>query len=262
MQTFFDSCYNAGPSGCAFYASSPTAISQSLAKLYDITKSSPIPVFSPNTSSYGVVDYDFLRSSIFFSLYYPYLTFPLMANALAALSEGNAVPIWEIGSFLRSAGFGAPSDADIAITCNDGDLIPGTLEDAEQYYSLLSKTSDWADVWANIRLVCSGWPDFPKNFFRGPLMGNTSHPILFIGNEDDPVTPLQNAKKMSKSFPGSVVLTQDSAGHTSMSGPSTCTMKYLQAYLVNGTLPEEGTVCPVLGLPLPQLNNNISIQIP
>ncbi len=154
MQTFFDSCFNAGPSGCAFYASSPKTISQNLAKLYDITKSRPIPVFLPNTSSYGVVDYDFLRNSIFYALYFPYLTFPPMADALAELSKGNAVPIWELGSFIESFR-GDFSDSEIAITCNDGNLIPGTLEDAEGYYNALAKTSDWADVWADNRLACS-----------------------------------------------------------------------------------------------------------
>lgn len=39
--------------------------------------------------------------------------------------------------------------------------------------------------------------------------------------------------------------------HTSISAPSICTLKYAQAYLVNGTLPAKGTVCPVLGPPLP-----------
>ena len=154
MQTFFDSCYNAGPSGCAFHASSPTAISQNLPKLYDITKSRPFGVFAPNTSSYGVVDYNFLRNSISYALYFPYLTFPLMAEAFAELSKGNAVPIWEVGSFVGSI-LGGFSDPGIAISCNDGNLIPGTLEDAEKYYNVLAKTSDWADIWASNRLSCS-----------------------------------------------------------------------------------------------------------
>ena len=36
-------------------------------------------------------------------------------------------------------------------------------------------------------------------------------------------------------------------------------MKYIQAYLVNGTLPAEGTVCPVLGPPFN--TTGLSIQI-
>ena len=154
MQTFFDSCYNAGPSGCAFYASSPEAISQNLAMLYDMTKSHPFPVLSSSTSSYGVVDYNFLRNTIFQALYLPYLTFPPLADAFAEFSKGNAGPIWDVG-YSIGLSLGGFSDAQIAITCNDGNLIPGTLEDAERYYDESAKTSDWADVWANTRLACS-----------------------------------------------------------------------------------------------------------
>jgi hypothetical protein len=42
--------------------------------------------------------------------------------------------------------------------------------------------------------------------------GNTSFPILFIGNTADTVTPLAGAKKMSKLFPNSVVLTVNTRG--------------------------------------------------
>lgn len=151
LQTFFDSCFNAGPSGCSFYASSPEAISRNLEKLYDITKSRPFPVFRNTSSSYGLVDYNFLRITVFVSLYFPYSSFPPLAHALAELSKGNAEPLWEIGP-----NQGTPvADAMIAIGCNDGDRIPGTLEDAEVYFEELLKTSEWADVWARLRISCS-----------------------------------------------------------------------------------------------------------
>ena len=152
LQTFFDSCFNAGPSVCAFYSPSPEAISQSLTKLYDITKTRPFPVFSPNTSSYGVVDYRFLRDVIFDSLYTPYTKFPPLANALAELSKRNPEPIWNMGS---SSVPGSVNEAALAIACNDGNLIPGTLENAELYYNELAKTSEWANVWAKERTSCS-----------------------------------------------------------------------------------------------------------
>ena len=152
LQTFFDSCFNAGPSECAFYAPSPKAILQNLNKLYDIAKTRPFPVFL-NSSSYGVVDYNFLRGSIFASLYFPYLFFPSLAIVLDELSKGNAEPFWEYGSVTQA--FNGFSDAEITISCNDGALIPGTLQDAEQYFAKLAKTSEWADVWANSRIICS-----------------------------------------------------------------------------------------------------------
>jgi hypothetical protein len=72
---------------------------------------------------------------------------------------------------------------------------------------------------------------------------------------------------MSQGFAGSVVLTQDSAGvsdlhlilrlgltqlqHCSISGPSICTQKYIRKYFLDGTLPEPGTICPVITSPFP-----------
>ncbi|KZS95702.1 hypothetical protein SISNIDRAFT_324584 [Sistotremastrum niveocremeum HHB9708] len=50
---------------------------------------------------------------------------------------------------------------------------------------------------------------------------------------------------MSKGFQDAVVLTQNSAGHCSLSAPSVCTAKYIRDYFREGTLPAEGTVCEV-----------------
>lgn len=40
----------------------------------------------------------------------------------------------------------------------------------------------------------------------------TGHPVLFINNLHDNVTPLQSARNNSAHFPGSVILTQNSYG--------------------------------------------------
>lgn len=42
----------------------------------------------------------------------------------------------------------------------------------------------------------------------GPFEGNTSHPILYIANAADNITPLISAKNNSAGFPGSVILVQ------------------------------------------------------
>lgn len=44
------------------------------------------------------------------------------------------------------------------------------------------------------------------------IKGETAHPILFIGNLADNVTPLQSAIDNSARFPESVVLQQNSYG--------------------------------------------------
>jgi hypothetical protein len=92
-------------------------------------------------------------------------------------------------------------------------------------------------------------------------VGNTSHPILLIGNRwdkgslsrllsdisfsHDPVTPLWNARKMAKGFKDAAVLHQKSAGHCSLSAASLCTAKVIRDYFRHGTLPESDTECEI-----------------
>jgi len=145
-----------------------------------------------------------------------------------------------------------PPDAQVAILCSDGLEVSPDLATAKKSFEDFSRESEWADFGGGVALSCTGWPKVKKGF-QGPIEGKTNFPILFIGNTADPVTPLALAKTMSKRFPGSRVLTQDSPGHCSISGPSVCTQSYVREYFVSGTLPPEGMVCPVISSPFPDL---------
>ncbi|KAF9449492.1 hypothetical protein P691DRAFT_727897 [Macrolepiota fuliginosa MF-IS2] len=272
LNQFFTTCHAAGPSSCAFWAPSPSLISANLTRIYKDLITNPIPVRSP--TSYGILDYFRVRASVFSSLYSPWANWPLLAQALKDLGGPNRDPtkMWNITGSpnfkctscsvscndkdRREAEFGEDlQDAQTAIVCSDGLDTPVDLAAAKEYFNNFSRISDWADVWANTRVNCAGWPKAKKGF-QGPVKGNTSFPILFIGNTADPVTPLVNAKLMSTRFPGSTVLTQDSPGHTSTGAPSVCTHNVIKAYFLNGTLPPEGTVCSVISSPFPNSPNN------
>ena len=66
--------------------------------------------------------------------------------------------------------------------------------------------------WFIFNESCSGWKTRPAEQFKGSVGARTSFPAMFIGNTADPVTPLVNAKTMSKLFPRSSVLTVNSPG--------------------------------------------------
>ncbi|ESK91344.1 alpha beta hydrolase fold family [Moniliophthora roreri MCA 2997] len=255
LKWLFKDCHSAGPEKCAFYEPTVAAIGDRLKKLYQSIIRVPVAVRTG--ISYGIVDYSLLRRTIFRSLYAPFGLWPKLASGLADLEKGNGTILYQIMEreiFSCSCDplqhiFDSVIDGLPAVSCNDGDVVPASLEHAEEHYREILKVSEWGSLFAGVRLQCSSWPRIPKTFFRGPISGNTSHPILLIGNTADPVTPLHAAHVVSKGFPNSVVLSQDSAGHCSVSAPSLCTARIVRDYFVNGTLPEPDTWCPIIGTP-------------
>ncbi|KAJ6610179.1 Alpha/Beta hydrolase protein [Mycena sp. CBHHK59/15] len=245
-QTFFDGCAAAGPDKCAFYAPTAAEIFDNFTALSLAIQQQPIPVVTPDVN--GIVDYTFLRNTVFDALYSPYDQYPLLAESLASLAQGNAtlmftataVPL-SASQCQNNASFHDNSfEASVAIACGDSAAFNTSLSDLQEIYTAGKKVSSFADLLAtDWRIFCAGWK-------AGPVgAANTSTPLLIVGNTADPVTPLAGAIKTSKAFPGSVVLTQDSPGHTSTIAASLCTYGYFRQYFVNGTLPEAGTVCAV-----------------
>lgn len=162
MQTFYDSCHAAGPTTCAFYAKSPTAIAKKLSALYDTIRAHPVPVWTD--SAYSIIDYAVVRSTVFDALHNPYKTFPALAQALADLAEGNGTAMqalsgsgdrYECPSDEDEEDDDASADAGTAIACNDGARLPNTLKDTVSYLKDLKKVSSFWDVWGHIRTRCS-----------------------------------------------------------------------------------------------------------
>ncbi|KAF8956647.1 alpha/beta-hydrolase [Flammula alnicola] len=237
LQGFFDGCFQAGPSACAFYANSSAAISRNLDALYNQVLAQPVPAYASSLPEYGVVDHATLKNAISSSFYTPYNSFATLAQGLADLQNGNGSVLFQLSSPYVSEDVAA-------IACGDGKQVTDDADALKAYAQSISNISSFSSIVAGIRTLCSGWRIHPDNF-KGPIMGNTSFPLLIIGNTADPVTPLVGAKKTAQQFPGSVVLTQDSFGHTSFAAPSECTIGHVQQYFQNGTLPAAGTVCPV-----------------
>ncbi|KAK0202247.1 TAP-like protein-domain-containing protein [Desarmillaria ectypa] len=258
MQSFFDGCVAAGPDACAFYASTAEEISKNLNSLYESLLTQPVPVVTP--SFYGVVDYAVLRNAVRFSLYQPYALFSTLAEGLADLAAGNGSIIYGIQAQTSgdaSSVYDNSFDAGIAISCSDAVKNTDSVAGLFAYWDSIKGLSSFADILFTQRISCSGWKFHREGRFTGPITGNTSYPILFIGNTADPVTPLSAAKKTSNAFPGSVVLTQQASGATAS---SICTQAYVQAYFQNGTLPNDGTVCEVESEMFPALSNATASQ--
>ena len=90
-------------------------------------------------------------------------------------------------------------------------------------------------------LPCAYWPAKPTGQ-TGPLNVVGAPPILLVGGTNDPATPYAWAVAAQKQIAGSILLTRNGNGHGSY-GVSVCATVAEIRYLVNLTLPADGTVC-------------------
>ena len=97
------------------------------------------------------------------------------------------------------------------------------------------------DLWADE--PCASWPVRAADQYVGPWNHPTPNPILLIGNTNDPSTPYRNSIGMARELAEARVLTVDGYGHTVLLNPSRCAQRLEDDYLVNLSLPPEGTVC-------------------
>ncbi|CAK5277093.1 unnamed protein product [Mycena citricolor] len=252
LESFFTGCATAGPTLCAFHAATPVAISARLENLTNAVRAKPVPVVTP--AGYGLVDYSLLRSVIFQSLYAPYDTFPALAQGLAALEGGDGSSIFGQSSLAQPVFQCSPNDTSNSIgqdaglgpvECGDSVEITDSLAELTDGWLAAAKVSRFAEFLAgSFRIQCAGWKIRRQGRFLGPVSAaNTSFPLLIATTVADPVAPAIAAHNTQSRFPGSVLLTQNSPGHTTFTTSSVCTLGHYRAYLLSGALPQDGTTC-------------------
>jgi hypothetical protein len=133
-----------------------------------------------------------------------------------------------------------------AILCGDGrDSRQLTKMDYwGRWHTLTNISTTLGAQWATITVPCANWEIRPAWQFESKIeAANTSHPMLFLSNTRDPVTPLGSARKMVKRFGGAVLFGQDADGHCTIAQPSTCVIKGVREYFQTGRLPKGEIAC-------------------
>ncbi|MGH3291834.1 MAG: alpha/beta fold hydrolase [Trebonia sp.] len=99
---------------------------------------------------------------------------------------------------------------------------------------------------------CAAWPAAAaQDRYTGPWNQPSVSTILLFGNTGDPTTSYQDSAALSRELARARLLTIDGYGHTETNNPSTCATDYGVRYLLTGTLPPAGTVCPQNATPFP-----------
>lgn len=167
------------------------------------------------------------------------------ANAAAVIKQavdGNATML--ANGVPQASGF---SDfASLAVGCLDWGFNATTFETHVAMQNLAKAmfphTMGSGQFW-QYATQCVGWPYAPTNpqhWLDQEKMAQTPE-ILIVNAEHDPATPIAWAHGLQRQVPNSVLLTRDGDGHTSYT-TSMEAQAIMDAFLVNGTLPEENLI--------------------
>jgi hypothetical protein len=95
-------------------------------------------------------------------------------------------------------------------------------------------------AWSN--LPCRYWP---VSTGEGPqaITAAGAAPILVVGTTRDPATPYEWAIGLADQLESGVLLTYNGDGHTAYFQGSECVDQVVDAYLIDGKVPEDGVKC-------------------
>lgn len=182
-----------------------------------------VPLYSPR--HYGLLD-DALRDAVEGDF-----------SQLLALSDSSHARV-EGGQYVNNS-----TVALKAITCLDGSGGSVTDEQMARYQERLEEVSPTFGPYLGYgEAACQGWPVGPED---EPVAVDAegSAPILVIGTTHDPATPYSWAEALVAQLDNARLLTRDGWGHTAYTSGNECVQEAVDTYLLEGTLPPEGTVC-------------------
>ncbi len=174
-------------------------------------------------------------------------TWSFLTTALDGLVDGNADLLLALSDAYferRSDGSFANNSGQViyAVNCLDEADAPDARETAEliDRFRTVSPVFGAALGWGV--MACHDWPIEATHPQRA-VRAEGAPPILVVGTTRDPATPYAWSEAMASQLESGVLLTREGDGHTAYTSGNECITDAVDAYLRDGTVPKDGTVC-------------------
>jgi pimeloyl-ACP methyl ester carboxylesterase len=159
--------------------------------------------------------------------------------ALAKALDGDGSVMVELADQYVSAGdfdvYFAVSCVDYAWPSGDPDAF---LEAAKQS---AQASPHFGESLVTDYLRCVDWPVKPDPLT--PVAAKGAPPILVVSTTGDPATPYESGVAVAKGLESGVLLTNEGEGHGVVIGGNDCVVQAFRDYLVDLTVPKDGTRC-------------------
>lgn len=129
-----------------------------------------------------------------------------------------------------------------AVNCLDHPAVEDEAWMAQQSQKLAEEYPTFGPGMGYSGLTCELWPVGPMRT-PAPIHADGAAPIVLIGTTGDPATPYEWAQSTRKQMSTSVLLTYEGNGHTAYGRSGGCIEDAVDAYLLQGTVPQDGLTC-------------------
>jgi pimeloyl-ACP methyl ester carboxylesterase len=242
MGAFLDWCV--ARSDCAL-GQDKDAARQKLVALLDKAEADGLATSRPGLSRIGE---GWVSFAIFMCLYSDQLWDPLNQALTEAITEGKGDLFVRIASAYTErspSGKYSPSSylqAMLPVRCADWPRSPDTPARVAAERKAQADHPLWARMTGDLYDNCRTWPGAGRTP-KGTTLGAGAAPILVIGNQRDPATPIGGTKQLAKDLASGVLLTSDHDGHGTYHAGNQCVDDAVDGYLLRGTPPPDGKAC-------------------
>jgi pimeloyl-ACP methyl ester carboxylesterase len=182
-------------------------------------------------------------------LYFPEFDFPDLRSGLnAAMTQGDPSTLLRLLDQRISRGPDGrytdnSTDAFYAVSCLDYPVTQNIDEVRDFANQLAISAPTFGENLGWGVLACKDWPYTAQQ--STDIETNTSPPVMLIGTENDPATPIQWAKEVAvKLGNAELIVWEGGYNHTAYREGSECVTDRVDAYLLEGTIsPGTTTTC-------------------
>ncbi|MFV0133767.1 alpha/beta hydrolase [Streptomyces sp. HMX87] len=176
-------------------------------------------------------------------------SWPALTSALEAAEEGDGTELLALADGYNerdpSGNYGTTTHSQRVISCLDAKQRP-TLEETKKLLPKFEKISPVFGAFLGWDTAgwCRDWPVAGQHE-TPEVSAPGADPLLVVGNTGDPATPYEGARRMADELGEGVgvMLTWKGQGHGAYGSGSDCVDSTVDAYLLKGTVPEDGKVC-------------------
>lgn len=175
----------------------------------------------------------------------------MLDNAFeSAIEQGDGSSLMTLANFYfsrnASGSYNSNSSQVIyAVNCLDAAGTErddsGGLDDDELLDAYLEVSPTWGRYFVS-ESPCENWPYEPAETIAD-YSAPGSPPIVVIGTTRDPATPVEWSQELADVLDQGVLLTYDGDGHGAYGRSNDCIEDAVDSFLIDGTVPAEGTVC-------------------